>query len=606
MESVPIRTAAASVAKLTPVRKRNQTAPGSAPSTSKAKGTNEVYNDLLRLVAEGDISLLPGHTLNLKEWNLWLPRAVEQGFVDKETADYVLNGITHGFDLGLDEDKVSGRQYYRNYKSALEHRSTVSDALAKRVKSGKTVKLGAWRPGDPLPSGARGCVVPQGAVPKKLEPDSIRPTSDHTKTTFNGAVDLSQVAHTLNTYDEIAKELRPGYFMRVEDVDGAFPVLPLAPRVWKYCFVHWFDLDRPLDEQEYPNTLYVHVFADFGAAPSPGVWDKFFRCAKAMARAAGVLTLPMPHYVDDNSLIGPDADEVDRVAEALGEFLQTLGISFKALKSRQAASRQLVLGFYWDSVERTRTLEPFKLDIYLAHLREVRGRRHITLHDMQVLAGRMQRASLTMPPRAVVYLSNLLSLMKGLKLPWHRKRVTRELRRDLDMLISVLETNHGRGYFSYDHFERAAPLYTDAAKESRHTGGGYFSECGAYDFWKYGSRVARQHIDALEGLAILRAAQALGPSWRGKVVPIHCDNSAFERSLAKGRSRAPRLNVILRQLFLLSVRYDCVFEPHWISTHDNIAADALSRGDLPRFSEFVAEQYGPLALRRVPALVTAP
>ena len=113
-----------------------------------------------------------------------------------------------------------------------------------------------------------------------------------------------------------------------------------------------------------------------------------------------------------------------------------------------------------------------------------------------------------------------------------------------------------------------------------------------------GLAAAKACIDALEGLAILRAAEELGPTWRGKVVPIFCDNSAFERSLYKGRSKAPRLNVILRRLFALSVEYDCVFEPHWISTHDNIAADALSRGDLPRFQEFVAETFTRCTPRR--------
>ena len=103
------------------------------------------------------------------------------------------------------------------------------------------------------------------------------------------------------------------------------------------------------------------------------------------------------------------------------------------------------------------------------------------------------------------------------------------------MLITVLETNLGRGYLSYDQFTRAPALYTDAAKESSHTGGGYISECGRYNYWKYGSRVSRLHIDALEGLAILRAAEEIGDTWRGQVVPIYCDNSAFERSLYKGR-----------------------------------------------------------------------
>ena len=55
-----------------------------------------------------------------------------------------------------------------------------------------------------------------------------------------------------------------------------------------------------------------------------------------------------------NSLIGPDRDVVDAEAEKLGAFLVTLGVHFKQLKSRPAALKQLVLGFWWDSVQRTR------------------------------------------------------------------------------------------------------------------------------------------------------------------------------------------------------------------------------------------------------------
>ena len=92
-------------------------------------------------------------------------------------------------------------------------------------------------------------------------------------------------------------------------------------------YVWWYDVDLPLDEQVAPNTLYVHVYGDFGTSAMPGVWDKFFRCVKAMAALDGVLTLPMPHYVDDNSLIGPDAKVVDAEAEKLGLYLRKCGLS---------------------------------------------------------------------------------------------------------------------------------------------------------------------------------------------------------------------------------------------------------------------------------------
>ena len=95
----------------------------------------------------------------------------------------------------------------------------------------------------------------------------------------------------------------------------------------------------------------------------------------------------------------------------------------------------------------------------------------------------------------------------------------------------------------------------------------------------------RRHIHWLEGDAVLRAARALAPRWRGKRVPIFIDNTSFQLSFKKGRSRAPELNVILRELFLISTRFDCVFVPKWISTRDNTLADALSRAQLERFFE---------------------
>ena len=53
--------------------------------------------------------------------------------------------------------------------------------------------------------------------------------------------------HSLDTYNEIATELKPGYSMRVEDIEGAYTVLPLVPKVWKYMYVWWYDVDLPLD-----------------------------------------------------------------------------------------------------------------------------------------------------------------------------------------------------------------------------------------------------------------------------------------------------------------------------------------------------------------------
>lgn len=539
---------------------------------------------------------MDGYHINLEKFKSTIPKCVSAGLILEKDAAYVLHGLEFGFDLGVDHCKLQGRRVHKNYSSAYESKEKLHKALGKRVSTGKTLRLGAFAgAASDLPAGS-GIVVPQGAVTKKLEPDKARPISDHSKTGLNAAVDLSAVEHTLDTYTEIARELKPGYFMRVEDVDAAFPNLPLAPSVWKYMYVWWYDVNLPLESQSGPNTLYVHVFADFGTAPLPGIWDKFFRCVKAMATLDGILALPMPHFVDDSSLIGPDSVGVDSMADALGAYLDDLGVPFKDEKSRKAATRQLVLGFWWDSVERTRTLEPQKLQVYLDYFEGLAAQRVVTLHELQVLVGRMHRAIMTLPPGSNIFLSRILPLLSGLKLPWHRRRWAAGARADVLSVARMLRANMGRGYFDHTHLPWAPAVYTDAMKDAQSAGWGWCSFSGHYDYGPYGSADRRRCIDALEGDAVLRAARSLGHLWIGKRVPFYIDSSSFQLSFVKGRSKAERLNVILRQLYELSVKLDCIFVPIWISTHDNIGADALSRNDIVRFQSW-AEMHAPASVR---------
>ena len=67
---------------------------------------------------------------------------------------------------------------------------------------------------------------------------------------------------------------------------------------------------------------------------------------------------------------------------------------------RPAAMCQYVIGFWWNSVDRTRTLDPAKRDEYSAMLDEMCGRPSLTLNEMQVAAGRIQRCVMTFPPEA--------------------------------------------------------------------------------------------------------------------------------------------------------------------------------------------------------------
>jgi len=142
----------------------------------------------------------------------------------------------------------------------------------------------------------------------------------------------------------------------------------------------------------------------------------------------------------------------------------------------------------------------------------------------------------------------------------------------------------------------AAPVYTDAMKNGDSAGWGWCSLDGHYDFGRYGASDRRKCIDALEADAVLRAAKSLGHLWAFQRVPFYIDSRAFQLSFVKGRSKAERLSSVLRQLYELSVNFNCIFVPIWLSTFDNIGADALSRGDLFRFQKWT-KVHAPTGVR---------
>ena len=280
-----------------------------------------------------------------------------------------------------------------------------------------------------------------------------------------------------------------------------------------------------------------------------------------MARSEDILTIDPVVYVDDIGQIGEDASKVDDEGVNFREWLRLLGIYLKEAKEKAAAMVQKMLGFVWDSKTRTRTLEERKFLQYVQMLEDMSGRRTLSLREMQQIAGRMQRAIMTLPPGAACFIANLFALMRGLSLPWQKRRTSRASRQDFAVMKDLLELNLGKGYFSYDQFERAPGIDTDASKQRSYAGGGYVTRGGQYRFWRYGGHAARAAIDFLEGDTVVVAMEDLGHQWHKCIVPFRIDNSAFQQSACKGWSRAERLTLLLRKVFTLSLQY--CFIAHW-------------------------------------------
>ena len=553
---------------------------------------------LTRLVEEVNACALPGCTIKIDSFLPVMWRAVLRGFVKHEHAVFVANGLRWGFDAGVQRGRLKGKRVWRNYKSAVDAMDRVARATQKRVDGGKTLCLGDWVDlrGSLYDEISDFYCFPLGAVAKPLEPTEVRPASDHTKTGLNAATVLGILRHAITAAKDVAWMLKTGYFMYVSDVEAAFPMLPLAPWLW------WFMLHRVvLPSNRGRDTLCMHTFGDFGTRGMPGTFYIFYvKVVVQMARSEMIISLPLAVYVDDNALIGPFEHQTNAQMRSFQEWAERVaGVSSKVLKDRRAAQRNLYVGFWWDSLARTRTLEEQKLASYVRELLDFSTRRVATLHELRSLAGKAQRAVMTFPPGAACLLTNFFLLMAGLMLPWQSRRTTASSRFDARFVAELLRLNLGRGYFSYDQFQWGLGVRSDACKSSGYVaadqskvpafaGAGYVSQCGRYRFWRYGRAASRQLIDVLEGDAVVLAVEDLCDSWRRQMIPFGIDNMAFQRSEARGRSRATRLNDLLKTLFVLQIRYDFVLSSYWLASEANGLADDLSRD---RESAFLASVF---------------
>ena len=508
-----------------------------------------------------------------------------------------MSRLRFGAELFVDQqylrEHLPARSYYRNYPTAYDNAKSIHKSICKRVASHRTFKFGIFYRSEfaDLPV-EQAIIFPLGAVDKPHSTDK-RAISDHTKTRLNEASRIHD--HSLNALSELKRKLLRSRHMRMSDVSGAFTLLALVPWLWNYMFFVWYDVDIPLDQQRTANILYCHLFADFGTRGCPLEWFEFFSIVLDLARMEEVLTMDLVLYVDDLSHIGDDDTLLDQEGENLDAYLENdIGIPMEKTKVRAASQIQLSLGLWWNTLNFTLWLAEEKVLLYSAFLNDVSNKRTVTRRELQQVAGREQRIVLTQAPGSKVLLANNYTLMSGLRLPHHRRRTTAAWRADRRTIVKCLEANSGRGYYRYDDFLEGGEAWMDASRGKRLSGGGYVIDTGVYHFWMFGSAVSRQPIDYLEGLTAVFCLEDNGHRWSGKLIHFHIDNQAFQASATKEWSHADRLNSLLRAMLYLSVKYGCIVLYHWISTHDNVLADPLSRDDEPTFLVRATSPASPL------------
>jgi hypothetical protein len=390
----------------------------------------------------------------------------------------------------------------------------------------------------------------------------------------NDFIDPSFGAITYTSFDAILQSIRHagrGCWIMKRDIRDAFRMVPIA-------IPH-----RHLLGFSWRSIFYQECALPFGLRTAPILFNLF---AEALHWILLSRAYPgtLHHYLDDFiSIFSKQQRSRAAIEYAAALWVQTtddLGIPRKDSKD-ELGTAVTVLGLEIDTIALEVRLPQDKVQRLQATVERLLHSRKASLHDIESLAGlqsfcaRGIRLARTFTQSAYNFITFIhRSHRAGLfKLP-------SALIADLRWWLRLLHDFNGVRLLP-DIERPLARAFTDACDDGL---GGYLipHNSGLSPRFAFSvrpnRRIRTQHINAKEAFAVLYLLRRWGQQLHRHRLSIYTDSATVHSAITAGFVRGQAM-VPLRELILISARFDIELCCTWIPGSENRLADALSRND---------------------------
>ena len=491
--------------------------------------------------------------------------------------DKLYEGLTHGFDLGIDSPPTSSLTC-RNLKSATDNHRFVSEAIEKEVDKGFVAGPYSVPPFHVFRASPLGVAVSKYSNKKRLILDLSSPHDSNENASINSLIDKDSFRLHYTTVDDaivIIKRLGMHAQLCKVDIESAFKILPINKAQWPYFGFKW------------QNKFYFFKRLCFGCRSSPFT---FTLLSEAIAWIA-MNCFQIRHILfllDDFLTIDHPNTDARVTMSKLMHMFHSLNIPLSMEKCEGPSSRLIYLGVELCSATMCVYLPDDKKHRIRELLVSFQQRRRCTKHELLKLIGHLSFAARCITP-CRAFMNKLISAAYSVKQLRHHVHLSQETRSDIAMWLSVMEDFNGCSMFLHDDFisNEDMEIYTDSS--SSFGCGGYNLKTKEYfsvsweelgtDF--HGSK----HMTLLEIVPIVIAACLWSHKWQRKRVLWHCDNEGLCFILNKSRTKDKPIMLLLQKTVYLSVQNKFNFHARWLSTNKNHLADLLSQNDIKLFQE---------------------
>ena len=286
-------------------------------------------------------------------------------------------------------------------------------------------------------------------------------------------------------------------------------------------------------------------------------------------------------YLDDFLIISDSQEQCNIILTALLKLLRFLGFSINYDKLVSPTKRITFLGVILDSEKMCLELPEDKLTEFKDILIETLNYKKVNKQKLQSIAGKLNWATQCIYG-GKFHLRRIIDRINQLRRPWHRIRVTADMRADLKWWLCFMDTFNG----SVKILDKrpTTPVFIDACPVAS---GCFYEGQFVYTPWDTWSGTDHLHINHKEALSLEPAVAQWASQWSNKKVIVHCDNQAAVSMLNKCSSRDPTVMASLRRIFWWSAKYNFRICAIYYPGKDNFIADAVSRLHEPYFKDIL-------------------
>ena len=487
--------------------------------------------------------------------------------------DYLVSGLTNGFDIGIDElNMPSSTPPPENHKSARDHPNDVSAAIIKELKNGHMAGPFSEPPLENLhcsPLGAR--EKDDGTY--RLITDLSYPKGG----AVNDFIAKEEFSVEYSRFDDATSLVRQrgrNCLMCKMDIRHAFRVLPIRPSQLRFMGTRW------------KGYYFVDFRFPFGLRSSPGVFTRFADAVCWIIQH--VYELPYSiHYSDDFFIITLHPNTAFNDFERALQAFKDLGIPVADEKTIGPTTALVYLGILIDSMYLTMSVPERKVRELLSLLGMWSDRRKCTKTELLSLTGKLSTICKVVEPGRI-FVRRLFDLAKTVKAGHHRIYLNAGARADIKWWSDFLPCWARTTIIpqTYRIQDTDISLSTDASKIGF---GGVFGNQWIQAAWPKDMHALNRgnaiDIDYLELFAIFAACATWGHLWAGNRIIIHTDNLPITDVWQQGTSKSMDLMSLVRSIFLEAANNQYCLALKFIPGKSNILADAISRFQMQQFRE---------------------